>query len=89
MIVFIFAYKKLTKNPDAITSEYEANKKINGNPIDNLKFIEEGLKNSGFKKIGFDTFENRFCVQTKFSKASFSEYHEVLSILSFVCIELQ
>ena len=89
MIVFIFAYKELTKNPDAISSEYEANKKMNGNPIDNLKFIEEVLKNSGFKKIGFNTFENRFFAQINFSKASFSEYHDFTSITSFVCIELQ
>ena len=76
-IVFIFAYKKLTKNRDAITSKFEAKKKINGNPTDNLKFIEEALKNAGFKKVGLDKDENRFYAQTKFSMSSFSEYIEV------------
>jgi hypothetical protein len=76
-IVFIFAYKKLTKNPDALTSKFVAKKKINGNPTDNLKFIEEALKNAGFKKVGLDKDENRFYAQTKFSMSSFSEYIEV------------
>lgn len=76
-IVFIFAYKKLTKNRDAITNKFEAEKKIIGNPTDNLKFIEEALKNAGFKKVGLDKDENRFYAQTKFSMSSFSEYIEV------------
>ena len=76
-IVFIFAYKKLTKNPDAVTSKFIAKKKINGNPTDNLKFIEEALKNAGFKKVGLDKDENRFYAQAKFSMSSFSEYIEV------------
>jgi hypothetical protein len=76
-IVFIFAYKKLTKNPDAVTSKFEAKKKISGNLTDNLKFIEEALKNAGFKKVGLDKDENRFYAQTKFSMSSFSEYIEV------------
>ena len=76
-IVFIFVFKKLTKNRDAITSKFEAKKKINGNPTDNLKFIGEALKNAGFKKVGLDKDENRFYAQTKFSMSSFSEYIEV------------
>ena len=76
-IVFIFVFKKLTKNRDAITSKFEAKKKINGNPTDNLKFIGEALKNAGFKKVGLDKDENRFYAQTKFSMSTFSEYIEV------------
>lgn len=76
-IIFIFAYKKLTKNPDALTSRYEAKKKIDGNPADNLNLIQEALKNAGFKKVGLDKDESRFYAQTKFSMSSFSEYIEV------------
>ena len=77
IIIFIFAYKKLTKNPHAITSKYESKKRIKGNRTDNLKFIEEALKNVGFKKVGLNIDENRFYAQTKFSMSSFSEYIEL------------
>jgi hypothetical protein len=76
-IVFIFAYKKFTKSHNAITSKFEARKRIYGNPSDNLKFIENALKNAGFKNVGIDSDENRFYAQTKFSMSSFSEYIEV------------
>ena len=76
-VIFIFVYKRLTKNPDAITSKYEAKKTIKGNPSDNEKLIMEALKNAGFKKVGLDNEENRFYAQTKFSMSSFSEYIEV------------
>jgi len=76
-IAIIFAYKKLTKNPDAITGKFEAERNIYGNPTANFKLIEEALKNSGFKKVGLDKDKNRFYAQTKFSMSSLSEYIEV------------
>jgi hypothetical protein len=76
-IILIFAYKKLTKNPEAITSKFEAKKIINGNTTDNLKSIEEALKNAGFIKVGLNKDENRFYAQTVFSMSSFSEYIKV------------
>lgn len=76
-VVFIFAYKKLTKKPDAITSKFEARKKIDGNPNENLKIILEALKNSGFRKVRLDEDDKRFYAQTRFSMSSFSEYIEV------------
>ena len=74
LVVFIFAYKKLAKNPDALTSKYEAQKSIIGNPTDNLRLVKEALKNAGFKRVGLDLDENRFYAQTKVSMYSFSEY---------------
>lgn len=76
-LLFIFAYKKIVKNPDAITSKFEARKKIKGNPNDNLKIIMEALKNAGFRNVGLDADEHRFYARTKFSMSSFSEYIEV------------
>lgn len=76
-LVFIFMYKKLTNNPDAITSKFEARRKVAGNPDDNLEYIKEALKNAGFRKVGLDKDMNRFYAQTKFSMSSFSEYIEV------------
>lgn len=76
-VIFIFAYKKVTKNPDAITSKYEARKTINGDPYHHLRLIKKALKNAGFKKVGLDKDENRFYAQTKYSMSSFSEYIEV------------
>jgi len=76
-VIIIFAYKKLTKNPEALTNKFLATKEIKGDPSDNLNFIENALKNAGFKNVGIDTGENRFYAQTKFSMSSFSEYIEV------------
>ena len=76
-VIFVFTYKKLTNNPDAITSRFKAKKIVIGNPTDNLIFIEKALKNAGFKKVGLYTNENRFYAHTKFSMSSFSEYIEV------------
>jgi hypothetical protein len=72
-VVFIFAYKKITKNPDAITSKFEVKKKLNGTPNDNLNFIEEALNNSRFNNIEFDKDENSFYAETNFSMSSWSE----------------
>ena len=76
-VIFILLYKRVTKNPDAITGKYEATKTINGNPSENLELIKEALKNAGFKKVGLDKDENRFYAQAKFSMSSWSEYIEV------------
>ena len=74
---FIFIYKKVTKNPNAITSKFETTKKIQGLPQDNLKLILQALKNAGFNKVGIDEDENYFYARTKFSMSSFLEYIEV------------
>ena len=50
-IIFIYLYKRVTKNPNAITSKYSAKKTIKGNPSDNVRLIKEALKNAGFKKV--------------------------------------
>lgn len=76
-IVFIFVYKKRTKNPDALTSQFKAEKKVYGNPADVLKWIENALKNAGFTRVGLDENENRFYGQAKFTMSSFSEFIEV------------
>ncbi len=76
-VIFVFSYKKLSKNPDAITSKFKAKKNVTGSPTENLKFIEKALINAGFKKVGLYTDENRFYAHTKFSMSSFSEYIEV------------
>ena len=52
--IFIFVYKRITKNPDAVTSKYEANKTIKGNPTENENLIMGALKNAGFKKVALD-----------------------------------
>ena len=75
--IFIFVYKRITKNPDAVTSKYEANKTIKGNPTENENLIMGALKNAGFKKVALDKDEHHFYAQTKFSMSSFSEYIEV------------
>ena len=76
-VVFVLCYKKLTNNPDAITSKFNAKKKVNGSPTENLNLIKKALINSGFKKVGVYPDENRFYAHTKFSMSSFSEYIEV------------
>lgn len=76
-VLFIFVYKKLSKKPDALTSSYEAEKTLPGNPANHLKRIDEALHNAGFKKICLDKEGSRFYAQTKFSIYSFSEYIEV------------
>lgn len=76
-IIFIFTYKIVTKNPDAITSKFQEQKNIIGNPNDNVKHIENALKNAGFNKVGLNAEENLFYAQTNFSMSSFSEYIEV------------
>lgn len=76
-IIFFVIYKKITKNPDAITSKFISEYKINGkiNNVDNLLF--NALKNSGFKNIGLDKDSKRLYAQAKFSMSSFSEFIEV------------
>lgn len=76
-IVLILSYKKLTKNADAITSRYEAQKKINVNPNDSVSYTRQALENAGFRNIGFNKEDNRFYAETKFSMSSFLEYIEV------------
>ena len=78
-VIFIFIYKKISKNPDAMTSRYEAVKRIKGSS-NNLVIIMEALKNAGFKKVGVDQDANRFYAQTKFSMSSWTEYIEVVII---------
>ena len=60
LVTFIVVYKKITKNPDAITSKYETRKKINGLPQHNLELIKQALKNAGFKKEPLVTTENGY-----------------------------
>ena len=76
-VIFIFVYKWLIKNPDAITSKYETMKTIKGNPIDIEKLIMKALKNAGFNKVGLNKEDNRMYALTKFSIYSYSEYIEV------------
>ncbi|MFN3997643.1 hypothetical protein [Algoriphagus sp.] len=77
IVLFTFAYKKLTRNPDAITSKFVARKKVQGNPEQNLRIIKEASKNAGFRKVGFDEERSRFYAQTSFSMSSFLEYIDV------------
>ena len=58
-IAFIFTYKRITKKPDAITSKFEAWKKINGSPNENLEIIMKAMKKAGFRKAGHDERNNR------------------------------
>lgn len=76
-MVFVFAYKKITKNNDAITSKFYSKKLIGGNINENLKRIEQALKNAGFKKIHFNKDKNKFFARTGFSMSSFSEFIEL------------
>lgn len=77
LVTFILVYKKITKNPDAITSKYETRKKINGLPQHNLELIKQALKNAGFKKVGIDEEDKSVYAQTSFSMSSFLEYIEI------------
>lgn len=76
-VIFTFLYKRLTRNPDAVTGKYVATMQINGDQKNNLQLLSEALKNAGFKKVGLDETENCLFAQTKFSMNSFSEYIEV------------
>ena len=77
LVTFIVVYKKITKNPDAITSKYETRKKIKGLPQHNLELIKQALKNAGFKKVGIDEEERSVYARTSFSMSSFLEYIEI------------
>lgn len=76
-IVFIFTYKKITNNNDALTAKFTTVKdlKTNVSNIDNLLLI--AFKNSGFRNIRIEKNENRIYAHTKFSMSSFSEYVEI------------
>ena len=77
LVTFIVVYKKITKNPDAITSKYETRKKIKGLPQHNLELIKQAVKNAGFKKVGIDEEERSVYAWTSFSMSSFLEYIEI------------
>jgi len=72
-IIVFFIVKRLSKNPDALTSKYTAEKTIQGSPGESLKKIGKALKNSGFRQVGLDEDEKVFYANTKFSMSSFSE----------------
>ncbi len=76
-VIFIFLFKNIFKRPDAFTSKFEAQKKLENTSSSILNIISEALKNAGFKKVGFDEEENRFYAQSKVSMSSWSEYIEV------------
>ncbi|WP_053990970.1 hypothetical protein [Mangrovimonas sp. TPBH4] len=76
-IIFIFLYKKLTNNPDAITCKYRGNKTLEGKALDNLEIVKQALKDCHFKSVGVDKDTLKCYAQTSFSMSSFSEYIEV------------
>lgn len=76
-VIIIFFYKRISNNPDAMTSKFKTGRKTKVDSISMRPIIKEALKNSGFKKIGFDVDENRFYAKTRFSMSSWSEYVEV------------
>ena len=76
-VIFIFLFKKILKNPDALTSKFEAEKTLEHTPSMILKIVSKALKNAGFNKVGFDEEENRFYAQSKVTMSSWAEYVEV------------
>jgi hypothetical protein len=76
-VIIIFLYKKISNNPDAMTSKFKTRRKTKVDSISMRPIIKEALQNSGFKNIGFDEDENRFYAKTRFSMSSWSEYVEV------------
>lgn len=73
-IIFIFVYKWITQNPEALTGKYIAYKSLTGKPSEIVSTIERALKNAGFRRVGFDSAEQKFYAQTQFSMSSWSEY---------------
>lgn len=79
-VAIVFLYKRITKNPDAVTSKFSASKYINADLNTSLNLIKQALENSGFKEIRLNKLENCYFAKTKFSMSSFTELIEVQAI---------
>lgn len=77
LTAFVLLYKKITNNPDAITSKFLIKKELIGNFAENIKLIENAMKNANFKRIKFDESKNTFYAKTNFSVWSFTEKIEI------------
>jgi hypothetical protein len=77
LLIGLFLFKKISNNPDAVTSKFIAIQTI---PLD-LKtsslLIKEALNKAGFKKVRLEEPENRFHALSGFSMYSWSEFIEV------------
>ncbi len=76
-VAVIFLYKRMTKDPEALTSKYKATKIINIDRSKSLNLIKQALENLGFKNVTLNKEGNAFYAKTKFSMSSWTEQIEV------------
>ena len=77
IVAFIFIYKSLSRDPDALTSKYTKIEKIPGNSEGLPLKILKALKESGFRKVGYDPDTEKYYAQTKISIWSWTEFVEI------------
>ncbi|CAM4117856.1 hypothetical protein FLAN108750_11290 [Flavobacterium antarcticum] len=77
IIVFVFLYKKISGNPDAVTSKFKTKLLVNTGFEDARTAIEEALIRTNFKNVRFDDVNHKFSASTGFSMWSWSELIEV------------
>jgi len=70
--LFIFLYKRITKDPNAITSKYVQTHTLHNQDNVQRKIIES-LKRSGFEAVNYDVVESKFYARTNFTMSSWGE----------------
>lgn len=73
IFAFFYAYKKLTNDPDALTSKHKENRTYSNGTDDIGKLITKSLMNAGFKKVGFNSELDRYFASAGMSLWSFGE----------------
>ena len=71
--VFFLAYKKITKDPDALTSKHREERTY-PKTVENLdELIRKALMEAGFDKVGYNKDLKKFYASAGFSVWSFGE----------------
>ncbi|PCJ80308.1 MAG: hypothetical protein COA49_08715 [Bacteroidetes bacterium] len=73
IFVFFYSYKKITKDPDALTSKHKVKRTYSKTNVDMKKIITKALMNARFKKVGFNNELDRHYAHAGLSFWSFGE----------------